>query len=157
MFFKYILPLQWQYREPRSPCVHELSTGSPAPACLSLHLPSEPIRKESGEFASIRCGVHIKCNPDHFQFTWFVFQATGHHQLDLTRSKYTSRNYTLTIDPLSRNDSGDYICAVVGGTTSEYQQIGHGTTIVVRGKSLPRYLHSHLAKVVIQSDCWSEF
>ncbi|CAL8306508.1 unnamed protein product [Merluccius merluccius] len=115
--------------------------GSPALACLSLHLPSEPIRKESGESASIPCGVLIKCKADHFQFTWFVFNASGHRQLDLIRSKYTIYNYTLTIDPLSHNDSGDYICAVVGVTTSEYQQIGHGTTIVVRGSTMEVVWH----------------
>ena len=120
--------------------VHGLTTGSSQKGCLSLKLPSGVIRTETGKSACIHCNVNLHCYKETPDVLWFVFYANSHHEL-LQGSRYNITAGTLTIHSLSPNASGNYLCAVRWKMTPSQVEMGTVTTLVVRGKSIPRYLH----------------
>ena len=123
--------------------VHGLPTDISQKGCLSLLPPSGVIWTETGKSASIRCNVDLQCKEGTPDVLWFVFDAKrSHHELRMSPgSSYTLQAEILTIHSLSPDDSGYYLCAVRSKSTPLQVVMGTVTILVVRGKSIPRYLH----------------
>jgi hypothetical protein len=106
---------------------------------LSLHQPDDIIWRIGGQSASLPCNIVYDTNRN-IDFLWFVFKQDAHHSVDLItqQHKYSLEKNSLNINSLQANDSGVYHCAALfrDVVCSGAQEIGQGTTLVVRGKSI---------------------
>lgn len=109
------------------------------PPGLSLHQPDDIIWRIGGQSASLPCNIGYDTNRN-IDFLWFVFKQDAHHSVDLMtqQHKYSLERNSLNINSLQANDSGVYHCAALFREVvcSGAQEIGQGTTLVVRGKSI---------------------
>lgn len=109
------------------------------PPGLSLHQPDDIIWRIGGQSASLPCNIAYDTNRN-IDFLWFVFKQDAHHSVDLMtqQHKYSLERNSLNINSLQANDSGVYHCAALfrDVVCSGAQEIGQGTTLVVRGKSI---------------------
>uniref|UniRef100_A0A4W5RS56 Ig-like domain-containing protein n=1 Tax=Hucho hucho TaxID=62062 RepID=A0A4W5RS56_9TELE len=106
---------------------------------LSLHQPDEVIWRVGGQSASLPCNIAYDTS-SKMDFLWFVFKQDAHHSVNLMtqQHKYSLERNSLNINSLQANDSGVYHCAALfrDVVCSGAQEIGQGTTLVVRGKSI---------------------
>uniref|UniRef100_A0A674D1Q9 Ig-like domain-containing protein n=1 Tax=Salmo trutta TaxID=8032 RepID=A0A674D1Q9_SALTR len=100
------------------------------------------IRTDLSVFSSITslpCNIAYDINRK-IDVLWFVFKQDAHHSVNLMtqQHKYSLERNSLNINSLQANDSGVYHCAAVfrDVVCSGAQEIGQGTTLVVRGKSI---------------------
>lgn len=107
-------------------------------SCLSQ--PNKVIWQKIGQSAVLPCTVSSRCSG--LRYEWFVFKENSHLRLNVLDNslKYSLEGAHLHINSLHVNDSGIYYCAAVshGDPAPGAQHVGSGTTLVVRGKSLPR-------------------
>uniref|UniRef100_A0A8C7K4J1 Ig-like domain-containing protein n=1 Tax=Oncorhynchus kisutch TaxID=8019 RepID=A0A8C7K4J1_ONCKI len=110
---------------------------------LSLHQPDDIIWRIGGQSASLPCNIVYDTNRN-IDFLWFVFKQDAHHSVDLMtqQHKYSLERNSLNINSLQANDSGVYHCAALfrDVVCSGAQEIGQGTTLVVREKEIQHFL-----------------
>ncbi|XP_029626713.1 immunoglobulin superfamily member 6-like isoform X1 [Salmo trutta] len=114
------------------------------PPGLSLHQPDEIIWRIGGQSASLPCNIAYDTNRK-MDVLWFVFKQDAHHSVDLMtqQHKYSLERNSLNINSLQANDSGVYHCAAVfrDVVCSGAQEIGQGTTLVVRERGMQMVWH----------------
>ncbi|XP_036794824.1 immunoglobulin superfamily member 6-like isoform X1 [Oncorhynchus mykiss] len=114
------------------------------PPGLSLHQPDDIIWRIGGQSASLPCNIAYDTNRN-IDFLWFVFKQDAHHSVDLItqQHKYSLERNSLNINSLQANDSGVYHCAALfrDVVCSGAQEIGQGTTLVVRERGVQMAWH----------------